>query len=139
MTDAALYFSEWTAPDGTKRRALVERCPECRSDLFREGFGKWGMQTHGEKSPPTGAYTYIGALDERWSRFAANECRCKTEDWLMKIVGEITLADHSPAGVARVTLGDSRLTCSRLWAGESIHHALIAAAHAVLDSQGVPR
>lgn len=48
--------------------------------------------------------------------------------WLIDKAGEVYLADHSKTGgVARVTLGDTRLKCSRMYAGENMLAAIDAA------------
>lgn len=146
MTDAALYFTEWTAPDGTKRRPLLERCsdwyPFDLLNYYVDGDDQWFTVL---LAPPAANGSHSKRVDPR---IAAALCRCTVEDWLIdRGFIDCILKRHPEASVDRtkglwdmsMMITRPRLNKIEVMQQETIHHALIAAAHAVLDSQGVPR
>lgn len=134
----AIYAGPYTAPDGTTRRGLLERCPPALPRFVVQGC------------PP---------------EVNAALCRVAVEDWLAEQSCGVKILDHT-SGTAYDGEGEHLLTasCVVTWVGGgslglsgvavdwrddgstadcvfnglTLHHALVAAAHAVLDAQGVP-
>ncbi len=149
MNEAALYFQPFTMPDGSTRRPLFERCEAMRPAQFatrliyrnpndgpgllmdhRDEFGEQVLTEHYHRA----------WIDE----IAAALCRCAVEDWLRRDEAtEIRLCCDNPDPT------DENPQCAveycdyatysdiETYRGPTIHHALIEAAHSVLDSQGV--
>lgn len=123
MNHALLYVTEFEMPDGTTRAPLVKRCPECRPE-------------------PDGCYwTKLFHIDTLMLGFGGNGLglplsvvadvfRCAVEDWLMK-------HQEEQGGDLVFELGGRAIYGTGFGPveGESIHHALVHAAHAVLDEE----
>ena len=131
MTEAQLYFDVYAMPDGSKRRPLFEREPKMRfqnqdGELLSSSRDHQTFHWHPNLEPPT-YRRHTGMMDS----VAAALCRCAVEDWL---IGEGYHAfewDHdSNTDLVVLILYDIE------GRGPTIHHALIAAAHSVLDAQG---
>ena len=137
MSEAQLYFSEFTMPDGNKRRPLFEREPKMRP----EGLG----DPEQIEDTPAIAFRYAQqALDGgyrnrvgiAYAPLAAALCRCSVHDWLMYDSLAVSF-EHGSKDNDVVVVPVSKAEDSHTHSGPTIHHALIAAAHSVLDAQGV--
>lgn len=125
-TPAMLYVTEYTAPDGTKRRPLVERVPELDTVHIAVSGGVLMM--------PRDMQEVI----------AASMFRCAVEDWLTsKECWTLTILSENPdppVGTREFCIEWADIAIEedcRDFRGPTIHHALIAAAHAVADAQGI--
>lgn len=135
MSDAMLYVTEFTMPDGSKRRPIVDRVSGCRPTDCR-GRSLVARSVYGRDQKPTGeiAVLYDSGSSgvSTWMadmKRVANDLRCATEDWL---IGE---GFHSfewdyDSNLEKVTLA----LYDHVLRGESHHECLVAAAHAIADS-----
>lgn len=120
------FTEPFTAPDGTTRRPLSERVPECVPKV----------------SVPTYAGIYIIPEDPEGGVRAGNEAiwRCSLEDWLLR---EQCPVEYQTMASDRHCISASQIECEDDWPdvsveAETMNEALNAAAHAVADARGVP-
>lgn len=136
------YLEPFTMPDGTTRRAIVERVPECRprraNVLGRVDLGTsaelvvmWTGDRCGWLTPGNRTDAAVSVDDTS----ALALCRVACEDWLMKCGHVISLAAEG-GGYRNVNVpGILDVSCGSM---EGIHAALVHAAHAVADAKGIP-
>ena len=150
------FVLPFTAPDGSPRRPLAERVPECvpkRDETTR-------LAAH-PQFPAN--WAWVHSCDDKWccryvvepvpSLEAAALWRCAVEDWLLAVpftkgrqcYTRIHVMRNGPSFVAKcfcvrededpndVAVNDS------VGSGPDLLHALNAAAHAVADALGVER
>lgn len=115
----------YTSPDGTTRRPLADRVPECvpRYAVGPPSHTSWGIELPCEDEGAVG-----GPVD-----VAAALWRVAVEDWLLNHsdmrMSTMTVSINQEGGGAWTYRGD----------GPDLLHALNAAAHAVADALGVER
>lgn len=131
MSEAMLYVTEFTMPDGSKRRPLVERVPEIRPPQISPTIGLEGNpEINVSWSCKDRAWAAIWKrLPDREEPVAAALLRCAAEDW---IIGE---GFHSFEWDYN---SDRELVTLSLYGqieveGKTHHHCLVAACHAIAD------
>jgi hypothetical protein len=124
---------------------LFERCEEMRpkkqhADLCGQIVFIPKHLSHGKWVPERYVWKFVGheKLQRIYPQEALALCRCAVEDWLRKL-HELRLSDNTEVSIE---VDDYRPREGRVWVwksynGPTIHHALIAAANAVRDAQGV--
>lgn len=140
------YFEPYTMPDGTTRRAIVERVPECLYTEASEG----------------GGYLRRGWIDDRWGEqwficapdnipascrllseaSALALCRVACEDWLedVAIVNVLKIKPFDPSKPLGYEADAEWWPATRIRSGfhKERDVALVTLAHAVADANGVP-
>lgn len=129
------YLSPFTMPDGSVRRPIVERVPECAP----KGISVETMED--------GAFvtSFIDGEYMPHERVALALCRVACEDWIRSTPcdGYLMLMSIKYAGPRQKVFYSGEVMEERdedgcEFYGETIHHALNTAAHAVADALGVP-
>lgn len=140
---ALIYCTDFSMQDGSKRRPLIERVPECRPAEIRdyELFDGAPIFRIHESAMSGGPVNRCGCC---YGDIAAKLFRCAVEDWLMYFEFlQLSRGWTGPNGeieISNVWLYHHRREDATRIAGEgtSVHDALCAAAHALADAQGIP-
>ena len=155
------FFTEYTAPDGTTRRPLVERVKECRPCIKHDGWfdvlRQYGDSTNGGYA----MFRVIPGLPESTNQFLQNVAASFASD-LCAIACIRWLISHGLTSYATVELSThdkgshDKIVCTLAWGlgdrkisyglatnpdenGKEVGyaHALNALCHAVADEIGV--
>lgn len=129
----AIYTGPYTAPDGTERRGLWDRCPAAApNDIISYDADTGRQWGHPQDLAPI--------LSDEDDIANAALCRVAVEDWLgLTLHFAVTTTQNSVVSTVMLRGGDVDLgSFETTFDGRTIQHALVAAAHAVLDAQGVP-
>lgn len=137
------YFTPFTAPDGSTRRPIVERVPECRrlpsgADLC--------LPVDYENPKSKRPWIWIRSRGdlcdsvEPKNGVALALCRVACEDWLRSEFPCYFPKDENDRETGHFLELDHQYDENdrRLFNGPTIHHALVSAAHAVADAKGIP-
>jgi len=141
------YFQSYVMPDGSTRRPIVERVPECRPPGLRfndvpatVNNGEFVHDDVEECCSVDGEDLGPGRVSEQ---IALALCRCACEDWIeSQNMHPITSSGctHNPESIAAVVVPENGQLVplkNLTRRGKTKDDAIAALAHAVADAKGI--